>query len=193
MTSPDTGQPGQASIAALAIQVTALRGQVRQITARLDKAGLTGNLNLADRFEDLARTLRDTLHQAAPAGPPAPTWLGLDAQQHAAQLTTLRDWAATVLRGCYSSYELADCWDRHPTAVWELSTLAAEWHRTYTRPKPDLAAALEFYDRWLPGTMRRITAYTARCTAGCTTLQRHLWQPASGPPGPAHNPRKDQP
>jgi hypothetical protein len=67
----------------------------------------------------------------------------------------LRHWADTVLREDYGGYELRDCWPRHIHAVWELSTLAAEWHRTYSGSHPDLTRALEFYDRWLPNTMHR--------------------------------------
>ena len=51
---------------------------------------------------------------------------------------------------------------------WELSTLAAEWHRIYGETRPDLARALEFYDRWLPGTMRRITGTSM---PHCVTLR----------------------
>ena len=34
----------------------------------------------------------------------------------------------------------------------------------------DLGRALEFYDRWLPGTIRRITGITRTCTPQCVTL-----------------------
>jgi hypothetical protein len=76
-----------------------------------------------------------------------------------------------VLRQHYGGYELRDCWPRHVHAIWELSTLAAEWHRTYGGTRPDLARALEFYDRWLPGTMRRITAITSKCMPLCVMLR----------------------
>jgi len=59
-----------------------------------------------------------------------------------------------VLRQHYSGYELRECWPRHTHAVWELSTLAAEWHHIYAGTRPDLARALEFYDRWLPARIR---------------------------------------
>ena len=71
----------------------------------------------------------------------------------------------------YGGYELRECWPSHIHAIWELSTLAAEWHRTYTGSRPDLARALEFYDRWLPGTMRRITAITRTCIPQCAMLR----------------------
>ncbi len=52
-----------------------------------------------------------------------------------------------------------------------LAALAAEWHRTYIGGRPDLARALEFYDRWLPGTMRRISAITGQCMPHCVMLR----------------------
>jgi|SRR5450755_598344 hypothetical protein len=159
------------SLAALAAQLADLRGQVRAINARLDRAGLRGNLNLAVRFEKLAHTVADALDAAAPRGPAAPYWIGLDRDTYATRLADLRRWADTVLRQQYSGYELRDCWPRHSHAIWELSTLAAEWHRTYSGSHPDLARALEFHDRWLPGTMRRITGITRTCMAQCVMLR----------------------
>ncbi len=98
--------------------------------------------------------------------------IGLDRDTYATRLADLQRWADTVLRQQYGSYELRDCWPRHTHAIWELSTLAAEWHRTYGGTRPDLARALEFYDRWLPGTMRRITGITRTCMPQCVTLRR---------------------
>ena len=45
------------SLAALAVQVADLRGQVRAINERLDQAGLRVGLDLTARFEDLAQTV----------------------------------------------------------------------------------------------------------------------------------------
>ena len=158
------------SLAALAAQLADLRGQIRAINERLDQAGLRADLNLAARFEDLAQTVAGTLDAAAPQGPAALYWIGLDRDTYHARLAELRRWADTVLRPQYGGYELRDCWPRHTHAIWELSTLAAEWHRTYRGTRPDLARALEFYDRWLPGTIRRITGITRTCTPQCVTL-----------------------
>ena len=159
------------SLAALAAQVAALRGQVHTINARLDQAGLRADLNLAAQFEDLAQTVADALDAAAPRGPAAPYWIGLDRDTYHARLADLRRWADTVLRQHYGGYELRDCWPRHTHAIWELSSLAAEWHHTYSGSRPDLAQALEFYDRWLPGTMRRITGITRTCMPHCVMLR----------------------
>jgi hypothetical protein len=169
------------SLAALAAQLADLRGQVHTINERLDQAGLHADLNLAARFDQLARTVADALDSAAPRGPAAPYWIGLDRDTYRAQLADLRRWADTILREHYGGYELAECWPRHNHAIWELSTLAAEWHRTYGGNRPDLARALEFYDRWLPGTMRRITGMTRHCMPQCTTLRSPSdWTPRAG-------------
>jgi hypothetical protein len=175
MTTVPSGEPSPRalgeSLAALAAQVADLRGQVRAIDARLDQAGLRGDLNLAARFEDLADTVANALDAAAARGPAAPYWIGLDREAYATRLADLRRWADAVLRQQYGGYELPDCWPRHIHTVWELSTLAAEWHRAYSGARPDLARALEFYDRWLPGTMRRVTNVTRACTPQCAMLR----------------------
>ena len=172
MTSPPEPSPaGDTATAALAVQVAALRGQVRLINERLDRAGLTGDLNLAGRLADLARTVTEAL-DTPPRGPAAPYWIGLDPQDHAARLAELTQWADTVLRPEYGGYQLRGCWVNHPHAIWELSTLAAEWHHTYSRKRPSLDRALEFHDRWLPGTMRRIADITRRCNPECVTRGR---------------------
>jgi hypothetical protein len=159
------------SLAALAGQLADLRDQIRAINDRLDQAGLRAGLNLAARFEDLAQIVAGALDAAAPRGPFAPYWIDLDRDTYRARLADLRRWADTVLRQHYGGYELRDCWPHHTHAVWELSTLAAEWHRTYSGTRPDLARALEFHDRWLPGAMRRISGITGKCMPQCVLLR----------------------
>ncbi len=158
-------------LAALAAQLADLRGQVHAINERLDRAGLRPDLNLAARFDQLAHTVADALDAAAPQGPAAPYWIGLDRDTYRARLADLRHWADTVLRTHYGAYELRECWPRHTQAIWELSTLAAEWRRSYSGTRPDLARALELHDRWLPNTMRRITDITRTCIPQCITLR----------------------
>jgi hypothetical protein len=163
------------TVAALAVQLAALRGQIRMLTRRLDQAGLKGDLDLAARFEELARTVANALDAASPKGPAAPYWLDLDREAYAAQLAELRGWADNVLRPNYGGYELRDCWPSHIHVIWELSTLAAEWHRTYSGQRPDLSRALEFYDRWLPGTMHRVNEFTRVCVSQCGLSRRMLY------------------
>jgi hypothetical protein len=178
MSSPQAEPSVQAlgeSLAALAAQVAALRGQVTLLSQRLDRAGIVGDLDLAARFEKLAQTAADALDAAAPRGPAAPCWIGLDRQAYAAQLDELRQWTDTVFRRHYGGYELRDCWPGHTHAVWELSTLAAAWHHAYAGPRPDLGRALEFHDRWLPGTMRRIADITRACVPECAMRRHRPW------------------
>jgi hypothetical protein len=52
--------------------------------------------------------------------------------------------------------KLPPCWYRHPDAVVELSWLCQEWHRVYRSSKGTPAAADEWHDRWLPGTVNRL-------------------------------------
>ena len=178
MSSPQAERSAQAlgeSLAALAGQVAALRGQVTLLSQRLDRAGIVGDLDLAARFEELAQITTDALDATAPRGPAAPCWIGLDRQAYAAQLDELRQWTDTVFRRHYGGYELRDCWPGHIHAVWELSTLAAAWHHAYGGPRPDLGRALEFHDRWLPGTMRRIADITRACVPECAMRRHRPW------------------
>ena len=112
------------SLAALAAQLADLRGEIRAINTRLDRAGLRAEVNLAARFEDLAQTVAGALEAAAPRGPAAPYWIGLDRNNYDARLADLRQWADTMLRQHYGGYELRDCWPRHIHAVWELRLLS---------------------------------------------------------------------
>ncbi|HEU5385885.1 MAG TPA: hypothetical protein VFV73_08285 [Streptosporangiaceae bacterium] len=174
MTNPRADPPVQAlgeSFAALAAQVADLRSQIALISQRLDRAGIREDVDLVARVEELAGTVATALDAAAPRGPAAPCWIGLDHDTYRSRLAELRRWADTVLCQHYGGYELRDCWPRHVHAVWELSTLAAEWHRIYSGGRPDLARALEFYDRWLPGTMRRISGITGQCMPHCVMLR----------------------
>jgi hypothetical protein len=187
MTSPREPAPGPEPVTRLAARLDTLHGQITALKARLDNDVIGKHLtalaeikqlrariqdlealNLAEQLAGLARTVTDAL-DTPPAGPPAPYWIGLDPCQHATQLTELRQWTDTVLRTEYGGYQVPACWASHPHAIWELSTLAAEWHRTYNRKRPDLDRALEFHDRWLPGTIRRLADITRRCNPQCIT------------------------
>lgn len=112
------------------------------------------------------------LDAASPRGPAAPYWLDLDPKVYAAQLAELKQWVDTVLRPNYGGYELRDCWPSHIHVIWELSTLAAEWFRTYSGKLPALPRALEFYGRWPPGTTRRVSEYTGTCIGQCSVSRR---------------------
>jgi hypothetical protein len=75
--TPPTESSHQAlseALAALAIQVVALRGKVSLINVRLDQAGLRDDVNLAARFEELTQTVADALEAAAPPPHPGSAW-----------------------------------------------------------------------------------------------------------------------
>ena len=158
--NPTGSTPG---LAALAARVSELNSLCLLLASKLKRAGVTGDIDLAARFEDLARTVAEVLEASTPKGPPAPRWVGIDDQTYREQVEALAAWVNEVLVSQYTGYELRPCWAEHIHVVWELSTLAAEWSRTYVPAKPDLDRALAFYDRYLPNTMRRVADYTRKC------------------------------
>ena len=129
------------SLAALATQIADLRGQIGTISGRLDQSGLSAGVNLAARFEELAQTVTGALEAAAPRGPAAPYWIGLDRDTYATRLAELRGWADTVLRQHYGGYELRDCWPRPSTPSgncppWAPSGTAPTAAHALTWPRP---------------------------------------------------------
>ena len=157
------------TVAALGDQLGDLRGQVRALRRRDWQAGGQVVAELVARFEALAAQVAGALDAAAPRGPAAPRWDNLDADARTRQLAALREWVTKILIPGWvdgGSHELADCWDRHEQALWELGAIAARWRQAYDRDRPDLALALEWQDRWLPGAMRRIAEATRDCKMG---------------------------
>jgi hypothetical protein len=156
------------TLASVQVTVAAHRAQITQLTGRVDGAGLD---TLAARFEGLADRVEEALDAAAPKGPSAPRWDGIDADQRTAQLRWLRSWVDGVLRPGYvagGSYTLRDCWDQHEQALWELGLVAAWWGYIFSRvrARPDTVLALEWHDRWLPGAMHRLDQATRQCDMG---------------------------
>jgi hypothetical protein len=167
-------------IAALAAQLEELRGRmlraeggVGQVRARLETDSGQVLVLLAE-VKRLREQLEEALDKHQLARPPAPWWcVGQD--QGAAMLAELREWVETFLRRHYPGYlaRLAPCWASHPDAVWELSTLRAEWQRVYSDPdNRDLAGALAWHDRWLPGVLGRLAAGIKCDDLGCRLPRR---------------------
>lgn len=159
------------SVGALTEQVADIRRRLETVTRRVDQAEIDRlAARLADldiRFAQFADTISDALDAAAPKGPPALRWDNPDPDVYATQLDALRTWVNKILIPVYvtgGGYTLAECWAQHPQAVWELGTIAVAWRRAYVRRRPDLALALDWHDRWLPGAMRRLEEATRRCT-----------------------------
>ena len=180
--------PPHETLAALAAQIADIRAKVTYLDAVTDRAGLLAAGDIRRRVSRLAADLGKlasqveaqaaTLAKAMAAGrrAQAPTWVGLSPEEHDTQFAELTEWVDGMLRPSYPDSAPAACWSSHWQAVWELSTLAAEWRRIYQRPVPDLAGALDFHDRWLPGVARRLASIQADCTTGrcmATEPQQH--------------------
>jgi hypothetical protein len=169
-TGPATLGRLAGSVGALTEQVADIRRRLETVTRRLDQAEIDQlAAHLADldtRFGEFADTINDALDAAAPKGPPALRWDNLNPDTYSAQLGALRTWVDKILIPVYvtgGGYTLAECWTDHPQAVWELGTVAVAWRRAYVRRRPDLALALDWHDRWLPGAMRRLEDATRPC------------------------------
>jgi hypothetical protein len=168
-----------AKLRTLEAQVADVRADARFAKAAIDRAGLglaadmrakigrlTADLDvLAAQVEQLAQDLADAV-ETGQLRVQAPTWVGLSDDDRAAQLAQLRTWVDGILIPSYTPPEgtLRPCWPRHMSAVWELSTLAAEWKRIYKARSRDLQGALDFHDRWLPGALRRVREALRSCT-----------------------------
>jgi hypothetical protein len=176
------------TLAALAAAIGDLRRKVRFVESVVDRSGLafakdtrslvtrlTAELDtLAGKVEDLAQAV-DGLHSGGDRVP-APNWVGLPETERAAELAKLADWVAPVLMPSYRpDPPLPPCWPAHWPVIWELSTVWAEWRRIYDRPGPELAGALEWHNRYLPGALHR----TRRELASCTDRQCALAAPGS--------------
>jgi hypothetical protein len=160
----------QESISELTAKLSTYRGQLSALSryAHDKDDSLAAQIQqLSDDLGDLAATVTAALDAAAPRGPAAPRWDNLDTKAHHKQLAWLTEWVTKILVPCYvrgGPYTLADCWARHEAALWELGTIAAQWNRVFNRKRPDLALALEFFDRWLPDAMRRVEDATRICS-----------------------------
>jgi hypothetical protein len=152
--------PERQSYAALAAQVADLRSTVTAWDARLQTLGLDGSLNLTAKLAELAELVEEEVTSAA-----APYWLDYSDEEYAEALSELAEWVSGVLLPNYEPPEVRPCWANHPHAVWELSTLAAEWRRIYDRKLPLLGPALTWHDRWLPDVCRRLASVMKDCTA----------------------------
>jgi hypothetical protein len=168
-----------ARLRTLEAQVADVRADARFAKAAIDRAGLglaadmraklarlTADLDtLAAQVEQLAQDLADAVGTGQ-LRVQAPTWAGLSDDERAIQLGQLRGWVDSIMVPSYAPPEgtLRPCWYRHMSAVWELSTLAAEWKRIYQARSRDLQGALDFHDRWLPGALRRVREAVRPCT-----------------------------
>jgi regulator of replication initiation timing len=172
-------------IAALAAQLEELRrqlavytGETGHLRARLEAdSGQVVMLRL--EIKKLAEKVTEAIARRQANEPPAPYWLDLPREEHAAQLADLRAWVEQVGLVQYQGYfaKLPPCWPSHPEAVIELSTVMAEWIRIYAdpdnRPLPD---ALVWHDKWLPGVLGRLSAAINCDVSGCRLTRSSPWE-----------------
>jgi hypothetical protein len=165
--------------AALATLVYRLREQLSSLQTVVN--GLTAGGNghehphLARELEALGQLLRGHIEaeEERTTSQTAPVWVGLDDEEYQQQLARVGGWVDGHLRVAYRDYwrDLQDCWPSHPEALWELGTLWAEWNRTYDRDQPSLTGALNWHDRWMPGTRQRLRDVMAGCRGSACTMQ----------------------
>jgi hypothetical protein len=162
--------------AALAAQVEELRGVVERCQAivaawdaRLETEGIGGTMMLRLEVKQLRDRLDEALAKRQLAPPPAPWWC-VGADEGKAMLAELSGWVDGFARRHYPGYlaRLPRCWANHPEAVWELSTLRAEWERIYGDPdNRDLQGALIYHDKFFPGVLSRLGASVKCDESGC--------------------------
>jgi hypothetical protein len=157
------------ALAALAIQLTALKGNLSKVRGELDAA----RREFAAQLAEVAAQLEDLATREGKS-PTAIYWPGLDEAARLAALEVLSAWV-NQMRQWHPGYfaVVAECWPGHPEAVVELSNVMGEHTRIYRKEQPPLADALVFYDRWLPGMLRRLAEVMRACgPAGCSKSSR---------------------
>jgi regulator of replication initiation timing len=168
MTEPDPVAALAAELAELRGQLARTQGEVGALREHLKtESGQTMMLRL--EVKKLTRRLKEAMETHALETVQAPYWAGLSREDLDAQLAELREWVE-FLRVHYPGYvaRLPRCWPAHGEAVWELSTLAAEWERIYgDAENRDLASALAWHDRFLPGVLTRLAAAIKCDETGC--------------------------
>ena len=173
MTEPDPIADLAAQLAMLRRQWARSQGEIGALREQL-KSSTGQQMLLLVQVKRLAKQLNDALAKKEPTSPPAPWWCVSEAEIRS-MLAELRHWIEDFARKQYPAYiaRLRPCWPNHPEAVWELSTLMAEWERVYgDEDNRDLAGALWWHERWLPGVIARLEKAITCDEAGCRRLTR---------------------
>jgi hypothetical protein len=161
------------AIAALARQVAELRGIVTSWDARLETEGIGGTMKLLLEVKRLRERLDKALEGGELEESQAPWWC-VGQTEGRAMLAELGEWVEGFARRHYPGYmaRLPQCWANHPEAVWELSTLRAEWQRVYDdEDNRDLQGALVWHDKWFPDVLSRLAAAIRCDPTGCQMVR----------------------
>ena len=166
---PDPAAPLAAQVEDLRGELAEFRRVFSQWDAKLQTEGIGGTMTLLLEVKHLRERLDDALAKRQLDPVPAPWWCVGEARGKV-MLAELRGWVEEFLRPNYPGHtaRLPRCWSAHGEAVWELSTLRAEWQRIYADPdNADLEGALAWHDKWFPGCISRL-AVSVKCDeSGC--------------------------
>src|SRR5690348_17312187 len=147
-------------------QLARTQGELGAVRERLEgETSQTALLRL--EVKQQGDRLEEAIEKRRLKPPPAPWWQ-VDEAEGRTMMAELADWVDTFLRRNYPGYlaRIPECWGFHGEAIWELSTLRAEWTRIYgDEDNRDLQGALAWHDRLLPGVLGRL-AEVIRCTPG---------------------------
>lgn len=169
MTDPDPIADLAAQLAELRGQLARSQGDIGVLRERLQaETGQTAMLRL--QVKQFREELAEAVEKRRLKPPPAPWWV-VDEATGRELLAALREWVDQFLRKHYPGYlaRLPRCWADHREAIWELSTICAEWERIYAdEDNRDLEGALAWHDRWLPDALTRLANTLGKCDeAGC--------------------------
>jgi hypothetical protein len=182
VTQPPQGRDGSPSVAALAVQINALRRDVESLAAKVSTSTKMQREH-ASALNDIAELRHEVeqilaiLSEQDDTAPATWFWLRMTEQERTEKLSELSDWVETVLRAQYPDYladQIKPCWPNHPEAKWELAWLYHLWSAAYLSERPAPKDAADWHDRWSPGVIRRLCEVMRRCEGTC---QR---QPAAG-------------
>lgn len=168
MTDPDPVAELAAQLAALRGQLARTQGEVGVLRERLE-ASTSQTAMLRLEVKQLRRQLAEASGKRQQAEAPAPWWC-VSPEEYRAMHADLAKWVDGFLVPQYGEYlsQLPRCLLSHRPAVWELSTLRAEWERIHADPgHGDLQGALSWHDRWLPDVIARLSAAVKCDETGC--------------------------
>jgi hypothetical protein len=173
MTEHDPLAELTAEVARLRQEVEKSQAAMRAWDTRLREEGPGSQMVVLSRLKQFGERLDKAIEKHQTKPPNAPWWC-VDQAEAQMMFTELSGWIETFLRHYYPGYlaSLPACILNHPEAVWELSTLHAEWERIYAdEDNRDLAGALAWHDRYLPGVLSRLKE-AIKCDAGACRLTR---------------------
>jgi hypothetical protein len=158
-TANGSGYASASSVAALAREIEAMRGELGELLA------------IPARLDELASLVAQLAEATAAACPPSAagviSWLALppDATTAHEVLAELFDWLHQVyLRYPDAAAGLPECWLWHPDVVEELLWLQHAWRAAYHDEHAAVSLAGDWHDRYRPGVVRRITNAAGRCS-----------------------------